>query len=63
MVESKSQPKQKVNWTLDVDAIEFVREQAQQIAESTGMKVSESAAANRIIKQSKKDTNNGKKTS
>lgn len=60
MAESKSQPKQKVNWTLDVDAIEIVREKAQELSK-TGVKVSESAAANLIIKQSGKDTDNGKK--
>lgn len=43
--------KGRVNWTLDQDIIEGVRQKAKQISEETGVDVSASAAANVLLRQ------------
>jgi hypothetical protein len=57
-----SERKEQVSWTLDAQAIEIVKKKARQLADETGLKVSDSAAANTIIIESEqKAGKNGKK--
>lgn len=50
--------KTKVNWTIDPEVVEAVREKAEKLTVKTGVKFSESAAANAMLKeQVKRDEN------
>lgn len=42
--------KGKVNWTLDARIIEAVKQKAQKMSQETGVKISESAVANLLLK-------------
>lgn len=42
--------KGKVNWTLDAEVIQAIKQKAQKMSQETGVKISESAAANLLLK-------------
>ena len=56
---AKDKVKEKVSWTIDPLIIIAVRKKALELAEETGLRVSESAAANFLLQQAiKKETAN-----